>query len=402
VSDRRSRIPSLDGLRAVAVILVVFSHLAGTRGFPLPARLVDEIDPGALGVRVFFVISGFLISRILFDELATTGRVRLGRFYFRRTLRIFPPYYVFLAAVVAMMGVGLLQIPARDVLAAVTYTANYFPERTWKLSHTWSLAVEEHFYLVWPAVLALLGRRRGLIIAAGFVALAPGLRVVYWLFAPSLEIPVRSETIADAVAIGCLLAGLRESLHARDWYRRLLASPAMVAVPLAAVVAHGLEFWRPLDFVLGYTIANIGIALAIDRVVTHPHDRVGRVLNSRVMVAIGLISYSIYLWQELFLDRYCSRTACAFPYNLGVTLLAALASYCVVERPSLALRKWLEPRVFRRRPATASRPGVPEPTRSTGLASAGSRVTTHPTASVTRRATVAPTSPPGGEPLTTT
>jgi peptidoglycan/LPS O-acetylase OafA/YrhL len=207
--------------------------------------------------------------------------------------------------------------------------------------------------------------------------------VAYWFFAPSLEIPVRSETIADAIAIGCLLAGGRDWLHARDWYRRLLASPAMLAVPLVIVAAHGLEFRRPLDFAVGYTIVNIGIALTIDRVVTHPEDRVGRVLNSSVMVGIGLVSYSIYLWQELFLDRYCSRAACSVPLNLAITLVAALASYFVVERPSLGLRKWLEPRVFRRRSPA-----------STTL------VTTHPSASAS--ATVSPTSAPGGEPLTTT
>ncbi len=336
-------------------MLVLFAHLAGTRGFPLRARLVDDADPGALGVRVFFVISGFLISRILFEELAATGRLRLARFYFRRTLRIFPPYYVFLAVVAAMMAIGLVQLPARDMLAAVTYAANYFPDRTWKLSHTWSLAVEEHFYLVWPAVLALLGRRRGLATAAGFILLAPVLRIAYWLLAPSLEVAVRSETIADAVAVGCVLAGTREWLHARHWYRRLLASRAMLALPIVIVAAHALEFWPPLDFAVGYTIANLGIALVVDRVVTHSHDRVGRVLNSRVMVGIGLMSYSIYLWQELFLDRFCSRVACTFPLNLGVVLLAAVGSYFLVERPALALRNWLEPRLLRRDPSAPRR-----------------------------------------------
>jgi peptidoglycan/LPS O-acetylase OafA/YrhL len=356
VTERGSRIPSLDGLRAVSVALVVVSHLAGTHGFPLGARLVDDLDPGALGVRVFFVISGFLISRILFDELAATGGLRLSRFYFRRTLRIFPPYYVFLGALAVMAAIGLVQLPSRDLVAAVTYTANYLPERTWKLSHTWSLAVEEHFYLVWPAVLAWLGRRRGLLIAAALVAVAPALRIAYWLVAPSLEIPVRSETIADAIAIGCLLAGTREVLHERAWYRSFLASRATLVLPLVILGAHALEFRRPLDFAVGYTIANVGIALTLDRVVTYPHDRVGRFLNSRFMIAIGLISYSIYLWQELFIDRYCSRVVCVFPVNVVVALLAAVASYVVVERPSLALRKWLEPRLFRRRTPAAVRP----------------------------------------------
>jgi peptidoglycan/LPS O-acetylase OafA/YrhL len=364
VQARGPRIPSLDGLRAVSVALVVFSHLAGNRGFPLPARLLDQLDPGGLGVRVFFVISGFLISRILFDELAATGRVQLARFYVRRTLRIFPPYYAVLAALAVLMAVGIVQLPARDLLAAATYTANYFPERAWKVSHTWSLAVEEHVYLVWPALLACLGRGRGLVVAAVFAIAAPLLRVAYGLFAPGLEIPVRSETIADAIAVGCLLAGARESLHARAWYRRLLGSRAVLALPLVIVAAHELQPWPLLELAVGYSVVNLGIALLIDRVVTHPHGPIGRVLNSRVMVGVGVMSYSIYLWQELVLDRYCTRAVCAFPLNLGVVVLAALGSYLVIERPSLTLRKWLEPRLFRQaeaaRPDTVRRAGERE------------------------------------------
>ena len=352
------RIPSLDGLRAVSVILVLFSHLAGTRGFPFSAGLVYVLDPGALGVRVFFVISGFLISRILFDELAATGRLRLVRFYFRRTLRIFPPYYVLLAALGALMLAGIVQLPARDLLAAGTYTANYFPDRNWRITHTWSLAVEEHFYLVWPAVVALVGRRRGLVIAAAFVTVALLLRVAYGLLAPALEVEVRSETIADAVAVGCLLAGAREQLHARSWYRALLRSRVVLMLPLVIMAAHALKVWPLFHAVVGYTVVNLSIALVIDRVVTHPHDRVGRLLNSRLMVGIGVMSYSIYLWQQLALDRYCGRTVCMFPMNLVVTMVAALGSYFVIERPSLALRKWLEPRLFTHATASAAPAGA--------------------------------------------
>jgi peptidoglycan/LPS O-acetylase OafA/YrhL len=291
--------------------------------------------------------------------------VQLSRFCFRRTLRIFPPSYAFLGGLAVLTAVGTVQLPARDLLAAATYTANYFPERAWKVSHTWSLAVEEHVYLVWPALLAFLGQRRRLAVAVGFAVAAPLLRVAYGLFAPGLEIPVRSETIADAIAVGCLLAGAREFLHARAWYRRALGSRAVLALPLVIVAAHELQAWPLLELAVGYSVVNLGIALVIDRVVTHPHGRIGRVLNSRLLVTVGVMSYSIYLWQELVLDRYCTRSVCAFPLNLGVTVAAALGSYLVIERPSVALRKWLEPRLFRRaraaRPDTAGREGTRGP-----------------------------------------
>src|SRR5258705_2743476 len=94
------RIPSLDGFRAISIGLVLFGHLLGTSGFSLSLEANKHLALGELGVRVFFVISGFLITNLLLTEVATTGRIHIGRFYLRRTFRIFPPYYVFILALV--------------------------------------------------------------------------------------------------------------------------------------------------------------------------------------------------------------------------------------------------------------------------------------------------------------
>lgn len=159
------RIPSLDGLRGISILMVLLGHLAGTRGFPLSAAAGNRTAVAAIGVHVFFVISGFLITGLLLAELAATDRIRLSRFYFRRTLRIFPPYYALIASLVLAQALGFLSLAPGDVLHALTYTSNYDAGRSWSIGHTWSLGVEEQFYLLWPACLVLLGARRALVAA---------------------------------------------------------------------------------------------------------------------------------------------------------------------------------------------------------------------------------------------
>ena len=124
------RVPSLDGLRAVSIALVIFSHLCGTRGF-LGERVGNVFALGELGVTVFFVISGYLITTLLLAEIETTGRISLPRFYLRRTFRIVPAYYAFLAGAVALAAAGLIGLQPADIGHAVTYTSNYYPGRAW-------------------------------------------------------------------------------------------------------------------------------------------------------------------------------------------------------------------------------------------------------------------------------
>lgn len=153
--ESTARIPSLDGLRAISIVMVLVAHASGTRLFPVPASAGNLLGLGEFGVHVFFVISGFLITGLLLDELARTNRVDLRRFYLRRALRIFPPYYTYLAVVFLLALAGALQLAPRDMAHGLTYTSNYYPARSWFLGHTWSLSVEEQFYLLWPAVLML-------------------------------------------------------------------------------------------------------------------------------------------------------------------------------------------------------------------------------------------------------
>ena len=156
-----SRLPSLDGLRAISIFLVLLGHAGGTHGL---VRLDLGIgDYAHLGVVVFFVISGFLITRLLLSEHAKKGQVSLQRFYTRRALRLFPASYTYIACITLLWLSGILHLEPRDLWHAVTYTVNYLPGRTWQVGHLWSLSVEEQFYLLFPVLLILLCRPKVLL-----------------------------------------------------------------------------------------------------------------------------------------------------------------------------------------------------------------------------------------------
>jgi len=349
----QDRIPSLDGLRAISIVMVLFGHLAGTRGFPVSYAIGNRLGLAEVGVHVFFVISGYLITRLLLEELERHGRISLQSFYIRRTLRIFPPYYLFLGVLLVLSAVGLIVLGSSDLPRALTYTSNYDEHRTWFVGHTWSLSVEEQFYLMWPLLLVASGRRRAIVIAAIVVVLAPIVRIVSWewLGLSGDAIGSRFETVADAIAIGCLLAATRTWLHQQPLYMRALSSPWFALVPLVGIAAQTLHDHPVADFLVGVSVINVAAALTIDWCVTYASGRVGRVMNATPLVVIGTLSYSLYLWQQLFLNRSASNAMSAFPLNIVLVSAAAAASYLLVERPALNLRRRIE--AWRRRPAPA-------------------------------------------------
>lgn len=357
------RIPSLDGLRGISIALVLLGHLAGTAGFPLSEGSGSFSAISALGVRVFFVISGFLITGLLLEEVRRKGRIHIGRFYFRRTLRIFPPYYVFLFVTFIASALDAFTLAPGDIVHTMTYTANYHEERSWYIGHTWSLSVEEQFYLLWPAVLMLSGVRRGIVIAAAVVVLSPAIRLFEWNFLPwaAAGVGTRFETVADSIAIGCVLAGSRAWLHRSALYMRALASPAFIVVPCLAVAGGLLTDHPQASFAVGMSVSNLAAALCIDWAVTFDEGRIGRVLNAAPLMFVGWISYSLYLWQQLFLNRASDALITSFPLNLLLAVTAAIASYVIVERPSLRARRAIEARIFSRRPAPEPRPDAIAP-----------------------------------------
>jgi peptidoglycan/LPS O-acetylase OafA/YrhL len=343
-----ARIACLDGLRAVSISLVVLGHLAGTAGFPIGTPKVFLPFLASLGGRGFFVISGFLITRLLLQEQAARGSIFLGVFYFRRIFRILVPYYAFLAGMALASHLGWIQLGPGDMGYALTYTSNYHFHGEWPLAHTWSLAVEEQFYLIWPALLVLLGVRRALWLAGAYLALAPFGRFVGWSF-PALQEGMGHTffTVADTIAAGCVLAGVTDKLWKSPRYRALLSSRWFVLLP-AAMIASGVFDNRPrIAFSIGAILVSVGAALCVDRCLRLPDALATRILAWTPIVAIGRASYSIYLWQQPFLNRTSAGAATHFPVNLLAVAAVATLSFFLIEQPAMSARAALEPWVRR-------------------------------------------------------
>ena len=349
MASKNTRVPCLDGLRAVSILFVLFGHLGGTIGFPIGEGHTALPFLASLGVRVFFVISGYLITRLLLIEQARRGSILLPRFYFRRVFRILVPYYAFLAAMAMAARLGWIDLRPGDMGYALAYLSNYHAAPAWPLAHTWSLAVEEQFYLLWPALLMLLGVRRSLLAAAALLVLGPIARLYVWYFDPSAHALIGHTfgTVADSVAAGCLLAGAGEKLWSRDWYRSLLGSRWFIAVPMA-VLAVGVFEDRPrLAFTIGATMVNVGVALIVDRCLRFPQSLATRALSLAPVLAIGRASYSIYLWQQPFLNRTSAGLLAHFPGNLLAVAAIATIAYFAIERPAMMAREAIEERFAR-------------------------------------------------------
>jgi peptidoglycan/LPS O-acetylase OafA/YrhL len=340
-----SRIPSLDGLRAIAIGLVLIGHVAGTQNCFKGDFIRESVgDTGHFGVRVFFVISGFLITTLLLNELRENGEISLRRFYLRRSFRIFPAFYFFLLATALIVWSGAIAIPSRDFVRAATYTMNYHYEREWWLGHIWSLSVEEQFYLLWPAVLAVCGFRWGIRVAAATVVVAPFVRTAVHVFLPEWRVGLGEsfETICDAIAVGCVLASVRDQLGRSTVYASLMSSRWFILVPTAAILASRFHPYSRFGLPIGETVMNVALALCVDWSIRNAHTSVGRLLNSQPLVAVGVMSYSIYLWQQIFLNRNSVLPMNAFPLNLVLVFIAAAASFFLIERPFLGLRRKIE------------------------------------------------------------
>jgi peptidoglycan/LPS O-acetylase OafA/YrhL len=318
--ERMRHIPSLDGLRAISILMVVIGHWAS---------LHYESDVGGafanLGVRIFFVISGYLITTLLLKEYTTSSTIRLREFYVRRAYRILP------AAIAFMLPVFVIywhELRWYHMVAAALYVTNFDYAHPWFLGHLWSLSVEEQFYFLWPGVLKIWFRHR-VAILAGVVVVAP----VYRVACHFLKLHGRADetfpAVADILAIGCLLAiyAPRMPRIKRGWALLMLLPVALVPFYVAAVRFRT----TPLLLLVLWPLLHVSIAgLLLHAVQTHYW-----ILNVRPVAWLGKISYSLYLWQQLFAYGPQHRAW----YWLLVPVGLACVSYYLVEQPMLRLRE---------------------------------------------------------------
>ncbi|MGD0212734.1 MAG: acyltransferase [Terriglobales bacterium] len=312
------RIPSLDGLRAISISLVCVGHL--THAGPVPKFL----SPYALtGVRVFFVISGYLITSILLHEYSETSTINLRQFYIRRAYRILPAAAVFMLFALVTYWHDLRWY---DIAAMLLYLMNFDPDRPWMVSHLWSLGVEEQFYFLWPSVLRKWYRHR-VAILVGVMVVAPIYSTVCFYF----QVPNGGygtfPAVADNLAIGCLLAILSSRIPKIPGWAAFIMLVAVVLIPsfLPNTRTRTLADLFVLNPILHFSIAGLVL-----HVIQSPY----RILNIAPVMWLGRVSYSLYLWQEPFF--FSQTRPPAHKMLLGVGL--ACLSYYLVEQPVLRLR----------------------------------------------------------------
>lgn len=289
------RIPALDGLRGVAILLVVIYHAADWWTGPGVERWLMPYG-GPYGVLLFFVLSGFLITNVLLREIEANGEVSLFRFYARRARRLFPALgliLVVLPFLFVALGAPISDYAGRVLVPSATYTASFVRASGGHLgpmSHTWSLAVEEHFYLLWPAVLGALGHRRlrgaAWLLAAFvgwrmFLNVSGGFNRAYW----------STDGSAFALLAGCVLAlAVRDRWPAPRWMAPVGIGGIVAASSIPMGDFETIILWGSFPVTLFSVMAVWGCAQQV------------RWMEGRWLVWFGTISYGLYLWHYPLLE----------------------------------------------------------------------------------------------------
>jgi len=338
-----SYLPGLDGLRAVAILTVVVYHF----GF-------GQV-PGDLGVELFFVLSGLLITRQLLNEVRQSGTVDLGRFHHRRLLRIFPAYYAYLAfAFLEECARGYCWTPglfASSIGHVVNYYNAFNGHPNTVIAHAWALSLQEQFYVLWPLALIVLARRGERWIVGGLVASI--FAVVFWrctLIGTIGIIPAylynAFDTRFDSLALGCLLAALAKFPRVADLTQMLSRSPFMPVGTLAVLLMSRLYGSDGYHYSIGFTVDTFLLALFVGQILFQHAHWMWAWLDHPVSRYIGKVSYSLYLWHLIGFGIANRVTHFPAMLQFGVAMLVCMglasASYWLIERPFLREKEKLK------------------------------------------------------------
>jgi peptidoglycan/LPS O-acetylase OafA/YrhL len=346
-------IPGLDGIRALAISLVLYDHtiLFGQSS----SLLAMSQEAGSAGVTIFFVLSGYLITKILLREEKQTGDISLPLFYWRRALRLFPALWLYLLVVFGFWLIGWLpHHPLHSIASSLLYIRNLLGHGH-ETDHLWSLSLEEQFYLLWPFMLVLLphrNRARLLIAGVGLVSIT-----AWRMYATQNGLVsagvlyIRSDFRFDAPLFGCALA-LSQQVAPRvtSWFNSSARRSTILAVAGVAVLAAwiGLRLYERVYPGTDITvICLLAVVLLLSQVGVQGAG--SRWLAWAPLVAIGQMSYGIYLWQQLFFGAHIPgfEHVRTFPISLVATFIVASISYRYLERPLIQLKN----RKFHRVPA---------------------------------------------------
>ncbi len=332
----RRRIGALDGWRGVAILFVLIDHC----GESSSSRLLHGASRlGATGVGLFFALSGFLITTLLLREYDRSHAINLARFFTRRAFRILPPVLVFIATLLTVRSFSHIGITNEQLVASVLLFRNYIATdwyAGWYTAHFWSLNIEEHFYLFWPVLLPFTRRRVKLLIALALLDAVWRSISFRMQLDPNIWSPGRTDVRIDSLLWGCILAIALADTHWRQWFSKHLSGwllSLLVGFDVLSNLALGSHYYSFYEPII--------LALTVVWPVIHDQSSLRKMLDWKPLVRLGDISYSLYIWQQLWLlSRYAPPIfprLQRFPVNLVMSFACAIASYLVVEQPLIRL-----------------------------------------------------------------
>ena len=326
-------LPSLNGLRAISILIVIYRH---TFWLHLKA---DSFLNGDFGVTIFFVISGFLITSLLLKEKVLKHRISLKSFFIRRALRILPLAYLYLIILLILDGFGLITVPISDYLSGFFYFNNWYTQTSY-INHYWSLSVEEQFYLSFPFLLKYARLKHFIWVCILFLLATPVITYMsqHQVFLHEFFVAILPLVKFHPIITGCLMAVVV--------FQQLIPfekfTSVFVKLIILAIVIMTYKIASPAD--INRVICPVFIAVFIVVNIYPKKDLIFWLLNSRLMNYIGLISYSLYIWQQLFTfnnmpwrDAFCYADSALF--NLSALFIVAYLSYTYFEKPFLSLKK---------------------------------------------------------------
>ncbi|KKB64717.1 hypothetical protein WM40_04865 [Robbsia andropogonis] len=355
VASAGSRIPSLDGLRAISICLVLIGHFMGTvHADGSLIRLFTRLfGNDGFGVLVFFVISGFLITRLLIAE-DDRGHVSMSDFYRRRFFRIAPVALLYIAVVAILRIADVIDITWASLLRGLFFLKDYdslfadarLKAGNWFVGHMWSLSIEEQFYLIWPFIFLALNRRHAKWFALAVIVTGPFIRVAQYAAFDHLHLFVyfMLHTRMDSLMMGCFIA----LCYHETWFERALETAFRWRLPIVAIVYAFLispfitaYLGGKYQLTVGWSLENLCVAMMLLWVVRRPETPLGRFLNLRWIAGLGALSYSLYIWQQMFLTPNNHTWSGQAPINLIVVFIVALCSYHGFEKPMIRLGRAL-------------------------------------------------------------
>jgi len=326
VARHHAAIPALDGLRATAIIIVMCSHVG-----------LQRVVPGQFGVTLFFFLSGYLITTLLRSEVQEKGRIDFRQFYLRRAVRILPPMYITIAFLAVLSVLGLVHpLNWAGLPFDVMFLSNYFPVSGMPIG-LWSLAVEEHYYLAFPLVMALLARRFSFASSAAILfALCAGVLAVRLWEVHALvafdRINFATHTRIDSILFGSILALWNNPVaDDRDMLPKGLFGYALAVALLIPTFAIRDEGFRQS---YRYTIQGLGLLVLFNTLI---RDRgvAAAVLNNGVTRQIAILSYTLYLVHSGLILVFA-------PEDGSHPIVATLAAFATAVVYALLMHRWVE------------------------------------------------------------